>query len=66
MHTFLFHLSSRGANGMGLEPATVRVFTLSNMNINEASRPNEIEFHLEHHSVAERLNKVSDQIGLEL
>ena len=38
---------------MGLEPASVcasvRAFTLSNINISETSRPIVIKFHLEHH-----------------
>ena len=42
---------------MGLEPASVlasvrasmRPFTLSNMNISETSRPIKIKFHLKHH-----------------
>ena len=42
-----------GAYVMGLEPASVRAsvrpFTLSNLNISETSRPIEIKFHLEYH-----------------
>ena len=34
---------------MGLEPASVRAFTISNMNISETSWPIVIKFHLEHH-----------------
>ena len=38
---------------MGLEPASVRasvcLFTLSDMNISETSRPIIIKFHLKHH-----------------
>ena len=34
---------------MGLEPASVCVFTLSNMNISGTSWPINIKFHLEHH-----------------
>ena len=34
---------------MRLEPASVRPFTLSNMNISETSCPIRIKFHLEHH-----------------
>ena len=34
---------------MGLEPASVRGFTLSNLNISETSKPIVIKFHLEHH-----------------
>ena len=34
---------------MGLEPASIGLFTLSNMNISKTSRPNEIKFHLGHH-----------------
>ena len=34
---------------MGLEPASVRASTLSNMNISETSRPITIKFYLKHH-----------------
>ena len=34
---------------MGLEPASVRASTLSNMNIYETSRPITIKFYLKHH-----------------
>ena len=34
---------------MGLEPASVRASTFSNMNISETSWPIDIKFHLEHH-----------------
>ena len=34
---------------MGLEPASVRPSTLSNINISETSWPIIIKFHLEHH-----------------
>ena len=34
---------------MGLEPASVRLSTLSNMNISETSRPIVIKFHQKHH-----------------
>ena len=34
---------------MGLEPASVRPSTLSNMNISETSRPITIKFYLKHH-----------------
>ena len=34
---------------MGLEPASVRVSTLSNMNISETSWPIVIKFHQKHH-----------------
>ena len=34
---------------MGLEPASVHPFTLSNMNISETSCPIKIKFHLDHH-----------------
>ena len=33
---------------MGLEPASVRASTLSNMNISESSRPITIKFYLKH------------------
>ena len=34
---------------MGLELASVRAFTVSDMNISETSRPIIIKFHLKHH-----------------
>ena len=34
---------------MGLEPASVRAFTFSNIIISETSRPIVIKFNLEHH-----------------
>ena len=34
---------------MGLEPTSVRLFTLSNMNISETSCPIKIKFHLDQH-----------------
>ena len=34
---------------MGLEPASVHAFTLSNMNISETSRPITNKFYLKHH-----------------
>ena len=34
---------------MGLEPASVRPSTLSNMNISETSRPITTKFYLKHH-----------------
>ena len=34
---------------MGVEPASVRPFTLSDMNISKTSRPIIIKFHLKHH-----------------
>ena len=34
---------------MGVEPASVRASTLSNMNISETSRPITIKFYLKHH-----------------
>ena len=34
---------------MGLEPASVGLFTLSDMNISETSWPIIIKFHLKHH-----------------
>ena len=34
---------------MGLEPASVRASTLSNMNISKTSRPITIKFYLKHH-----------------
>ena len=34
---------------MGLEPASVRASTLSNMNISETSRPITTKFYLNHH-----------------
>ena len=34
---------------MGLEPASVRASTLSNINISETSRPITIKFYLKHH-----------------
>ena len=48
----LAHLSrrlTRWAYRMGLEPASVRASTLSNMNISETSRPIMIKFYLKHH-----------------
>ena len=34
---------------MGVEPASVRLFTLSDMNISETNWPIIIKFHLKHH-----------------
>ena len=34
---------------MGLEPASMRPFTLSNVNISETGRPIAIKLHLKHH-----------------
>ena len=36
---------------MGLEPASMRLFSLSDMNISETSWPIIIKFHLKHHWV---------------
>ena len=49
-YIFLAHQSegSWGAYSIGLEPATIRPSTLSNMNISETGRPIVIKFHLEH------------------
>ena len=49
---FLAHLSrrlTRWAYRMGLEPASVRASTFSNMNISETSRPIAIKCYLKHH-----------------
>ena len=49
---FLAHLSrrlTRWAYRMGVEPASVRASTLSNMNISETSRPITTKFYLKHH-----------------
>ena len=42
---------------MGLDSASVRPFTLSNMNVSETSRLIEIKFHLEHHLGGEKAAK---------
>ena len=51
-YCLLAHLSrrlTRWAYRMGLEPASVRASTLSNMNISETSRPITTKFYLKHH-----------------
>ena len=70
---FLAHLSrrlTRWAYRIPVEPASVRpsvrVSTLSNMNISETNGLIATKFYLKHHWVGERLHLVLGQIGSEL
>ena len=47
---------------MGLEPASVRPSTLSNMNISETSRPITTKFYLKHHWGGGKAALDADQI----